>query len=127
MGSLKTRAIAALLCASSAAPSLAERDLVLTFAGCTGRISAEMEHAWLLSDPRADELQSQRARFVSILDAILPADRAREALSHRIEAKVAHAAILSDAQFGTDPRRSKLAKRRAQTDVQICKTMLLDG
>lgn len=127
MGSLRTIIASTLLLASLGTPSLAERDLVLTFAGCTGRMSAEIEHAWLVSDPRADTFQSQRARFVSILDAILPAERAAEALHHRIEAKMAHRAILSDARFGTDPRRVRLAKRRAQTDVQICKTMLLDG
>ncbi len=105
----------------------ANDDLVMVFAGCTGRISAEMEHAWLMNDPRADTLQSQRQRFVSILDAIMPSDRARALLSHRVETKLAHAAILTTARFGTNPRLSELAKQRAQIQIQACQTLLLDG
>lgn len=105
----------------------AERDLVLVFAGCTGRLSAEMEHAWLVSDTRADAFQAQRARFAFILDAIMPAERARETLSHRVEAKLAHSAMLTTARFGANPRLAALAERQAQMQVRTCDALLLES
>ncbi|MEQ3727851.1 MAG: hypothetical protein ABNH38_10615 [Tateyamaria sp.] len=105
----------------------ANDDLVLVFAGCTGRMSAEMEFAWLMSDARSDALQDQRQRFVTLLDAVMPDERARETLGHRIEAKLAHYSMLSTAHFGSDERLAKLAKQRAEANVQTCRTLLLDG
>ena len=102
-------------------------DLVLVFAGCAGRISAEMEFAWLTQDTRADAFQEQRQRFVSILDAVMPADRARETLHHRIEAKLAHSAMLTTARFGTNTRMAELAQQQARTQVRSCQNLLLDG
>ena len=108
-------------------PAAARDDLLLVFAGCAGRISAEMEHAWLLRDGRADALEGQRRRFVSLLEAIMPPDRAREVLSRRVEVKLAHAATLTTASFGTNLRMSELARHQAARQVQSCQTMLLDG
>ena len=105
----------------------AHDDLLGLFAGCTGRISAEMEHAWLMNDDRADALQAQRLKFVSILRAIQPADQARQALAQRTDAKLAHSAMLTTATFGTDPRRAKLAKRQAAWQIAQCQNLLLDG
>lgn len=102
-------------------------DLVLVFAGCTGRMSAEMEFAWLMNDARSDALQDQRQRFVTLLDAVMPAERARETLNHRIEAKLAHSAMLTTAHFGADERLARLAKQRAEVGVQTCRTLLLEG
>lgn len=78
-------------------------------------------------DGRADALENQRQRFVSLIDAIMPPDRAREALVRRVEIKLAHAAMLSAASFGTNLRLSELARLQAERQVHSCQTMLLDG
>ncbi|MEP2889906.1 hypothetical protein [Tateyamaria sp.] len=127
MSRLRTLISSALIVVGLTGAAHANDDLVLVFAGCAGRMSAEMEHAWLVNDARADTWQTQRQRFVGILQAIMPRDRARETLSHRVEAKLAHSAILTTAKFGTDPRRSRLAKKQARIQVQSCQAMLLDG
>ena len=127
MSKIRTLISSALVIVGLAGAVRANDDLVLVFAGCAGRLSAEMEHAWLVSDARADALQGQRERFVAILQAIMPMDRARETLHHRVEAKLAHSAILTTARFGDDPRLSRLAKQQARVQVQSCQAMLLDG
>ena len=127
MSRIRTLIFSALIVTGLTNPARASDDLVMVFAGCTGRISAEMEHAWLMNDARADVLHQQRQRFVSILEAIMPPERARETLSHRIEAKLAHSAMLTTANFGTNPRLSDLAKRQARVRLESCQTMLLDG
>lgn len=127
MGRIKTLLLGALVISGLSGGVRAESDLVLVFAGCTGRLSAEMEHAWLMSDARADDFQAQRARFASILRAIMPADRARETLSYRVDVKLAHSAILTTARFGTNPRLSELAKQQARMHVRACTSMLLDS
>lgn len=127
MGRIRTLISSALIITGLSGAAHANDDLILVFAGCAGRMSAEMEHAWLMADTRAQVLQQQRHRFVTLLDAIMPRDRARETLHHRIEAKLAHSAILTTARFGTDPRLAELAQKQARKQVQSCQTLLLDG
>lgn len=127
MGGIRKIILGAVLSLGAPMPLAATEDIVLVFAACTGRLSAQMEHAWLLGDTRADALQTQRQRFVSILDAIMPPDRAREVLNHRVAAKLAHSMILTTASFGTEPRASRLAKVHARQHVRSCETLLLDG
>ncbi|MEO9574907.1 MAG: hypothetical protein ABJ360_17645 [Roseobacter sp.] len=127
MSSLRTLIASALIMIGLSGTARAYDDLVLVFAGCTGRMSAEMEFAWLMSDARSDALQDQRQRFVTLLDAVMPAERARETLNHRIEAKLAHSAMLTTAHFGADERLARLAKQRAEVGVQTCRTLLLEG
>jgi len=127
MSRIRTLIAGALIISGMSGVARAQNDLVLVFAGCAGRMSAEMEFAWLMRDPRADALQAQRQRFVTILDAVIPSGRAREALGYRVEAKQAHSAILTTAHFGTDAKLSRLAKRQAQVNVQTCRNLLLEG
>lgn len=127
MSRLRTLICGALIMVGMSSAATAERDLVLVFAGCTGRLSAEMEHAWLVSDAQADVFQAQRARFASILDAIMPPERARETLGHRVEAKLAHSAMLTTARFGANPRLAALAERQAQMQVRTCDALLLES
>ena len=47
----------------------AQDDLVSTFATCTGRLSALMEHQWLMDTSRADDTRDRRARMVDLLEA----------------------------------------------------------
>ncbi len=105
----------------------ASDGLFKTFAGCVGRMSAEMEHAWLLNTESADKLKAQRMTFISLLDAVTPAGREREALIVRVDTKMAHASLLTTASFGTTPTRSRHAQRRAERLVSQCRALLLDS
>ena len=127
MSRIKTLIAGALIMTGLTDPVRADDDLVRVFAGCTGRISAEMEFSWLIGDGRADALQAQRQRFVSILEAVMPTERARETLNYRVEAKLAHSAMLTTAHFGTDARLSRLVRQQARQSVQTCRTLLLEG
>ena len=127
MSRKRTHLLRALIILCLPGPALADDALLRVFAGCTGRLSAEMEHAWLMNDDRADALEAQRLQFVSILQAIMPQDQARETLNMRIDAKLAHSAMLTTAVFGTDPKLARMAKRQAMLRVQDCQNLLLDG
>jgi len=127
MSSLKTIGQSALILAVLSTPAVAMDNLASVFAGCTGRISAEMEHAWLLSRDDADDLEGLRLQLVSLLEAITPPDEARQILHFRIEAKMAHAAMLTTATFGTDPRLVRMAQNQAAQRVRDCRNLLLDS
>ncbi|WP_299165204.1 hypothetical protein [uncultured Tateyamaria sp.] len=127
MSRKRTIAVQALVALSLSAPAMAMDDLASVFAGCTGRISAEMEHAWLMNSDRADDLEGLRLQFVTLLDAITPPEQARQVLHFRIEAKLAHAAMLTTATFGTDPRLVHMAQNQAALRVRDCRNLLLDS
>ena len=64
MGVLKTLLLAGLCAVSLTAQARADpQRLALTMAGCIGRFSAEMEHAWLMQDARSAVLADQRKAF----------------------------------------------------------------
>lgn len=104
-----------------AAPS----DLTISMAGCVGRFSAELEHAWLMRDAQSAVLEDQRAEFLAILEAITSPDAKTAIMAHRIEAKNAHAQLLSVATFGSDVRRSAWARRQSQHFKANCAKKLL--
>ncbi len=105
----------------------ANTDLVNAFAGCAGRFSAETEHAWLMGDDRADHFQSQRATFVSLLEATVDDHDRRQVLSYRIEVKLAHSALLTTASFAEDDERAATAHDLANAYLLSCGQLLLDG
>lgn len=111
----------------SAAQATDRRELVEIIAGCVGRISAELEFAWLLSDPVAQNYETQRAQLVDILEAVGYGGDKRRQLSLRIEAKVAHSNLLTTAYFHKDGTHSAWAKRHASMQRASCQNMLLDG
>lgn len=90
-------------------------------------MSAEMEHAWLTNDPAADAYKGQRLTFLTLLDATLPAGQERAALHHRIEAKLAHASLLTIATFSDRAERADHARTRAEWHLSACTEMLLDS
>ncbi len=107
-------------------PALAgPSDLTISMAGCAGRFSAELEHAWLMRDAQSAALNDQRAEFLAILDAITSPETKAAVLAHRIETKKAHAQLLSLATFGGDTRRSAWAKRHSQQLKNSCAEKLL--
>jgi len=92
-------------------PKAAEARL-LVFAECAGRFSAQMEHAWLLGvDGHISE--ARRRHMVTLIDAIgpQPGVTAQDILAFRIEAKMAHAALLTRVTFGQEARARGLAAR----------------
>lgn len=115
-------AAVAIFCAGS---PKADVDLPQIFAGCIGRFSAEMERAWLMSQADADHFEAQRAAFQTLLEAVVAQEDRRGILTYRIETKMAHASLLTAADFGVDRARAERARRIAQMHVASCERMLL--
>ncbi len=106
----------------------AERlELSEIIASCTGRLSAEMEFAWLMSDPEADQVEGYRSHFLEILESLGPGEDPRRQMALRIETKMAHARLLNTAYFSPDAARAAWAKRQAFRQRSSCENLLLDS
>jgi hypothetical protein len=105
----------------------AENPLVSVFASCTGRLSAELQHAWLLNDPDAKIIEHRRAQFIDLIQAVTPPEQLRHSLNLRIDAKMAHAELLTVADFSNDSDRSEWAMRRAKFEIDYCAGFLLES
>ena len=127
MGGLKRLVFVAVALTAFAMPAVADNALFRVFAECAGRFSAEREHAWLVGDPIAEQYNDQRRVFLSLLDAALPRDRARDALAHRIEVKMAHASLLRHATFSQHPGQVASARHLADSFRKTCQHLLLDS
>ena len=112
---------------SLASAAAALDDLTREFAYCTGRYSAELEHAWLMRDPAADDREARRDSFVALLEAVSSEDSAPSVLNHRISAKVAHAALLRRASFAEESDSRDHARALAASLVRSCDGFLLRG
>ena len=111
----------------TAAPSFALEDIARTFAGCVGRLSAEMEHAWLVDGPEADRIAADRGEMLMLLEATQPMESARDYLAYRIDVKMAHAALLTQASFGQNPQSAENARRLALVYTSQCRDLLLSS
>lgn len=127
MGGLKTLVVTALTMVSLPNAMRADADLVQTFANCAGRYSAEMEHAWLINDPTAEEFEARRGGFVSLLEATTTSETAQQAINRRVSSKFAHAALLQVATFNLDEATSSAARRTATQYLERCELLLLGG
>ncbi len=107
------------------APAFAYDDPLRTFASCAGRLSAEMEHQWLMSDPASDRTEAQRAAMISLIDAIMAPGQGRDVLHWRIDAKQAHAVLLTRATFNDDEDDAAWALARAEAQLAACTGLLL--
>jgi len=125
MSGMKTILTAAIVAAFCTGPAQAEIDLPQVFAECAGRLSAEMERSWLMSSSDAADYETQRASFQTLLDAVVPQEDKRSVLIYRIEVKIAHASLLTTADFGVDPRRAERARKIAKQHVAACQRLLL--
>ncbi|MCA0869740.1 hypothetical protein LCL97_02785 [Seohaeicola saemankumensis] len=103
----------------------AQDDLVSTFATCTGRLSALMEHQWLMDTSRADDTRDRRARMIDLLEAVTPPGQGRAVLARRIEAKFALAELLTRASFGSDRDEAERAGALVEIHVAACNSLLL--
>ncbi|WP_299041772.1 hypothetical protein [uncultured Tateyamaria sp.] len=125
MSRKRTITVATVALLSTLTPALAHDDVAYTFAECAGRFSAEMEHAWLINDQRADMFAADRASFVVLTTASMRPDDGRAILGHRIEVKLAHAALLQQATFATAPSRARAARDTALRHLAACRSLLL--
>ena len=117
--------IAFLLLSTTPTPAPAGENLLRTFATCAGRFSAQMEHEWLLSDPAADRTGIERRNMIALLQTIAAPAALPTALNIRVEAKHAHAVLLTRASFGSDRRDAAWAAHRAEANIAACRALLL--
>ena len=127
MSGLKTLSLGLATTFLMAGAAQALDDLIREFAYCTGRYSAEMEHAWLINDPDAEEQAARRASFVSLLESVAPSGSGPAILDHRISAKVAQAALLARATFDDDPDIRQRSRAQAAFLLKSCDGFLLRG
>lgn len=102
MNSLRTLSVALILAACFATPIRAGDGIVWTFAECTGRLSAQMEHQWLTSDPASETTEARRKVMIALLEATMSKEDPRSILAHRIDAKHAQSQLLTRARFNRD-------------------------
>lgn len=125
MGRLVTGLMGALAMAGGGAQAALDDDLTKTFAYCAGRLSAEVEHAWLTGGEDADRLEDRRDETLALLAAVAGEVDSGRVLDLRIRAKQAHARLLLDASFHTDPEIASRARRLAATRIRACSSILL--
>ena len=129
MRSLRTLLLSSLLAALPLVPAARANtgsDLVTTFAGCVGRFSALMEHQWLFSDPDAYQTEAERSAMIGLMEAILPAEEASQAMHVRLTSKVAHARLLRRAAFNADSEDATWAVARAEAEIGQCRALMLN-
>lgn len=100
-------------------------DPAITFATCTGRLSAQMEHQWIVDPPASDRTRDQRARMIELLDAVTSPGEGRRVLNRRVEAKMAQAQLLTRARYDAHPAQAARAQRLADRELSACLSLLL--
>ena len=124
MGVMKTLCLGLTL-VGAALPAQAVDDLTRHVSTCVGRYSAQMEHHWLFQDMPSDRIERERSHLIDILETLTTADNAVQVLSGRIDAKLAHASLLTRATFSGDPRLARWAARRAEQHMALCNDITL--
>jgi hypothetical protein len=125
MGGLKTFLAAFVVAFPVADVARADENLIRTFASCAGRLSAEMEHQWLIGGQGAELTERRRSAMIAVLDALTPIPRDPKIMNWRIEAKAAQAALLARSTFNDDPADADWAFNQAQTLVSACNSLIL--
>lgn len=124
MSGLKTLGFS-LMMAGLASGVQADGGLLRHVSECVGRMSAQMEHQWMFPDDSSDEVERQRAHLIDILDALITPETATKVLAGRIDAKMAHASLLTRAVFSDDPKTGRWAKAQAERNIRLCGDILL--
>ena len=120
--------LAALLCALSAPlPARADGDIpedpLRFFATCAGRMSALMEHQWIVDGPASEATRNRRAAVLDLVAALTPPGQEAQVMGWRIEAKAAHAALLAHTRHGDAASIARATRRASQLQDQ-CTTFL---
>lgn len=120
MSSLRTFILLALM----ASPLHAAPDaLTQRFAQCAGRMSAEMEFAWLIGGT-GEQARLFRAHLEDLLEAVATPGDGRAILDMRIRAKYAQATLLTRSQFNDDAQDAARAARLAARYSDACRAIL---
>ena len=104
--------------AAWAADGLSDDPLYL-FATCTGRLSALMEHQWIVDGPASDRTRADRDAMLTLVEAAMRQGAEVQVMAWRIEAKVAHAALLAQSR-SPDAAQAQRAERRAGLLIRDC-------
>lgn len=129
MGGLKTYLRAPALLCALAAPLAAQAqtdipdDPLHFFATCAGRMSALMEHQWIVDGPASDVTKARRAAVLDLVAALTPPGQEAQVMAWRVEAKAAHAALLGQTRHG-DPAATTRADARAGHLLRQCEAFL---
>ena len=84
-----------------------------------------MEYQWLMSHPDADRTEAQRSAMLSLVEAVMTPDQGSVVLTWRIDAKQAHAVLLTRATFNDDADDAAWALARAEAQLAACTGLLL--
>ena len=125
MSRLKTILLAGVLTLGAPLNAFGQQNLAQTFAHCVGRLSAEMEHQWLLNDANAEKTEAHRTYMIALLRAVMPPESGRWVLAQRVDAKMAHASLLTRATFNDDPEDAQWARTRADIEMSLCLGLVL--
>ena len=98
-------------------------DPLRFFASCAGRMSALMEHQWIVDGPASDATKARRADILDLVAALTPPGQEAQVMGWRIEAKAAHAALLAQSRHG-DPVATARATRHATALQDQCTAFL---
>jgi hypothetical protein len=98
-------------------------DPLYLFATCTGRLSALMEHQWIVDGPASDRTRQDRDAMLSLVEAAMREGEAVQVMAWRIEAKAAHAALLAQSR-SPDAAQAKRAERQAGVLMQGCSAIM---
>jgi hypothetical protein len=100
-------------------PALAD-PLLREFAVCAGRYSALVEHQWLVDGPGSEASAGTRDSLLALVAAVEDPGMAATVMGWRIEAKVAHKALLARAHFARDA----VAETRSRELLQACAALV---
>ncbi|MGJ8605674.1 MAG: hypothetical protein ACSHXH_16275 [Marivita sp.] len=125
MGVLKTLGCAFAATIIAVPLPAAEEKLLHRVAECVGRLSAQIEHRWLFADRPTDLIEKDQRHLIDILNSLITPDTAALGLAARIDAKMAHAALLTQAAFSEDARSANWANKRANQEIRLCVDILL--
>ena len=98
-------------------------DPLYLFATCTGRLSALMEHQWIVDGPASDRTRQDRDAMLTLVDAAMREGEAVQVMAWRIEAKAAHAALLAQSR-SADAALALRAERRAAVLMRDCSAIM---
>ena len=118
MGGLKTFLVGLLL-GHLPAPAHSGDDLARIFAQCSGRLSALMEHQFIIDGPASERTKAERDQMVELLMAV--AEPGPQVMQWRLSAKVAQAELLGRLRIG--PTDSRL-ERRSNRLIQDCRALI---
>ena len=122
MSSLKILLALSFLLISTGAHA-APAELTQRVAQCTGRMSAEMEFEWLTGGT-GEQPRLFRSHLEDVLEAISQPGEGQAILNMRIEAKHAHATLLTRSVFNDDAADAARAARMATYFADGCRAML---